>query len=573
MIEESSPLETLPKPGSTAVPSESKLHQNPRSNPVCLEVGVTIRRSPEEGDERSPSPAKAMPEEARTVIVFDNGAVLRLTTNIPPGQAVILSNPQGRDVVCRIVNNRNSPNVKGYIEIEFLEATTDFWGIHKRDGQSNVSKPSAAVVTQPKAVAQPQTVSVAPPLEAPAPVREQPVAPELIAATGVAASLERPGGGVQESPTPPSRAKVPEPATHSPDSKHSDHSGPYAVDGGRSYSPTGASAPATELTSLSANWEGTPPLARSPSTSNDILGKFSHTTSGSASTGSGGKTPWIVGAVAAILIALGAGVFLMRRGSAVLPATPLVAAVSHPTTQVPPVPVSIPTSQPPAPVEQAIAEPSPQASPLSPEFSRTSPAPKEIADAVAPSLQQAPRRPMQDLPATQSNQLNSEQPGPSTPKSLASRNLNMTTPTDASRSGKLVDSSVPDIDDATVSGSVGLAGGGLLSTVSHPIQPPPPAGFVGASSPGETASEPKLISSSRPVYPQVAKQASIEGDVNLAVDIDARGNVVGAKASAGPMYLRQAAVDAVKRWQYKPAYLNGKPTATHISITIQFRLK
>jgi protein TonB len=538
-----------------------------------LEVGVTIRGLPEEGDERSPGPANTTREEARTVIVFDDGAVLRLTTNIPPGRAVILSNPQGRDVVCRIVNNRNSPNVKGYIEIEFLEATTDFWGIHKRDGQSIVSKPLAAVVTQPKAVAQPQTVSIAPPLEAPAPVREQPVAPELIAAAGVAASLDRPGGGVQESPTPPSRVKIPEPATHSPDSKHSDHPAPYSVDGDRSYSPTGPSAPATELTSLSANWEGTPPLARSPSTSNDILGKFSHTTSGSASTGSGGKTPWIVGAVAAILIALGAGVFLMRRGSAVMPPTSPVAAVSHPTTQVPPVPVSTPISQSPAPVDQAIAEPSPQGSPLSPAFSRTSPAPNEIADTVAPALQQAPRRQMQDLPATQSNQLNSEQPGPSTPKSLAARNLNMTTPTDAGRSGKLVDSSVPDIDDATVSGSVGLAGGGLLSTVSHPILPPPPAGFVGASSPGETASEPKLISSSRPVYPQVAKQASIEGDVNIAVDIDARGNVVGAKASAGPMYLRQAAVDAVKKWQYKPAYLNGKPTATHISITIQFRLK
>jgi TonB family protein len=566
-------LETLPKPGSTAVPSESKLHQNPRSNPVCLEVGVTIRGLPEEGDERSPGPANTTREEARTVIVFDNGAVLRLTTNIPPGQAVILSNPQGRDVVCRIVNNRNSPNVKGYIEIEFLEATTDFWGIHKSDVQSNISKPSAAVVTEPKAVTQPQTVSIAPPREAPAPVREQPVAPELIAATGVAASLERPGGGVQESPTPLSRVKIPGPATHCPDSKHSDHSAPYAVDGDRSYSPTGASAPATELTSLSANWEGTPPLARSPSTSNDILGKFSHTNSGSASTGSGGKTPWIVGAVAAVLIALGAGVFLMRRGSAVMPPTSPVAAVSHPTTQVPPVPVSTPTSQSPAPVDQAIAEPSPQASPLSPAFSRTPPAPEEIADTVAPALLQAPRRQMQDIPATQSNQLNSEQPGPSTPKSLAARNLKMTTPTDASRSGKLVDSSVPDIDDATVSGSVGLAGGGLLSTVSHPILPPPPAGFVGASSPGETASEPKLISSSRPVYPQVAKQASIEGDVNIAVDIDARGNVVGAKASAGPMYLRQAAVDAVKKWQYQPAYLNGKPTATHISITIQFRLK
>ena len=70
-------------------------------------------------------------EEGRTVIVFDNGAVLRSTNNMPVGQTVILSNPNGRDVVCRVVGGRNLPSVKGYVEVEFIEAVNDFWGIHQ----------------------------------------------------------------------------------------------------------------------------------------------------------------------------------------------------------------------------------------------------------------------------------------------------------------------------------------------------------------------------------------------------------------------------------------------------------
>jgi protein TonB len=136
-----------------------------------------------------------------------------------------------------------------------------------------------------------------------------------------------------------------------------------------------------------------------------------------------------------------------------------------------------------------------------------------------------------------------------------------------------VDGSVPNIDDAVMSGGVKVPGAGLMPTVSHPVAPPPPGGFVGATSSGATASEPKLISSTRPVYPQLAKQSSVEGDVIVAADIDATGKVIAARATAGPMYLRQAAVDAVKNWKYEPANLNGKPISGQVSVKIQFRLR
>ena len=85
-------------------------------------------------------------EEGRTVIVFDNGAVLRSTNNMPVGLTVILSNPNGRDVVCRVVGGRNLPSVKGYVEVEFMEPVNDFWNIHQEGNPAAAAAPSAVFV-------------------------------------------------------------------------------------------------------------------------------------------------------------------------------------------------------------------------------------------------------------------------------------------------------------------------------------------------------------------------------------------------------------------------------------------
>ena len=196
---------------------------------------------------------------------------------------------------------------------------------------------------------------------------------------------------------------------------------------------------------------------------------------------------------------------------------------------------------------------------------------KEIAATPTPSVP-PPRSKSDDVTATSSKQLSVKQPDTSMPRPHAAGSLKMNTPTVESRSGRLVDGSVPNIEDAAISGAVKVPGAGLVSTVSHPIAPPPPGGFLGASSSGTIASEPKLISSTRPAYPQLAKQSKVEGDVVVAADIDATGKVIAARATAGPTYLRQAAVDSVRNWKYEPANLNGKPTSAQVTIKIQFRL-
>jgi protein TonB len=83
----------------------------------------------------------------------------------------------------------------------------------------------------------------------------------------------------------------------------------------------------------------------------------------------------------------------------------------------------------------------------------------------------------------------------------------------------------------------------------------------------------KLVYSSPAQYPSIARQLHTEGEVVINVDVDTSGTVSAAKAVSGPSVLRTAALDAVKRWKYAPATLDGKPVASTQTVKVDFRLK
>jgi hypothetical protein len=67
-------------------------------------------------------------EETTTVVVFAQGAVVRLVGSAKAGQLVGLTNRQtGKEALCRIVNIKHFPDTRGYVEIEFNHAMNGFW--------------------------------------------------------------------------------------------------------------------------------------------------------------------------------------------------------------------------------------------------------------------------------------------------------------------------------------------------------------------------------------------------------------------------------------------------------------
>jgi TonB family protein len=80
----------------------------------------------------------------------------------------------------------------------------------------------------------------------------------------------------------------------------------------------------------------------------------------------------------------------------------------------------------------------------------------------------------------------------------------------------------------------------------------------------------ELIQRVAPVYPLAARSLGVKGTVSLVATISVTGEVSAVRVVSGDQVLRQAAVDAVKRWRYRPATLNGAPTESTAEVTLNF---
>jgi TonB family protein len=136
-------------------------------------------------------------------------------------------------------------------------------------------------------------------------------------------------------------------------------------------------------------------------------------------------------------------------------------------------------------------------------------------------------------------------------------------------------------------------------TVKQNDTPPPPSiggasmdalngnnsiGSVFASRSGGQVAGPKVVTVSagvavgllthktQPAYPAIARSARVQGTVVLLATISKFGTVTNLKVQSGPPMLRQAAIDAVKTWQYKPYLLNNTPTDVDTTVNVVFSL-
>ncbi len=127
--------------------------------------------------------------------------------------------------------------------------------------------------------------------------------------------------------------------------------------------------------------------------------------------------------------------------------------------------------------------------------------------------------------------------------------------------------------DMGVEGGAGVEGGvpgGVVGGIvgGLPDAPAP----VQAVRVGGQIKEPKKLKNIAPVYPDIAKQARVQGVVILECTISPQGKVTDVKVLRGIPLLDQAAIEAVKQWVYTPTLLNGVPVPVIMTVTVNFKL-
>jgi len=82
----------------------------------------------------------------------------------------------------------------------------------------------------------------------------------------------------------------------------------------------------------------------------------------------------------------------------------------------------------------------------------------------------------------------------------------------------------------------------------------------------------KLQTRVTPDYPDVARQAGVEGTVTLRVEIGPDGSVQDIEPISGPPLLERAAAEAVAQWRYAPTLVDGSAVSVVTTVSVEFHL-
>jgi len=120
--------------------------------------------------------------------------------------------------------------------------------------------------------------------------------------------------------------------------------------------------------------------------------------------------------------------------------------------------------------------------------------------------------------------------------------------------------------NATGSRAGGVPGGVVGGVIGGIPAPPPPVRV------GGNIKEPARTKDVPPVYPPIAQQARIQGAVIIEAVIGTDGKVREARVLRPLPMLDQAALEAVRQWEYEPTLLAGQPVAVVMTVTVIFTL-
>ncbi|HMP84098.1 MAG TPA: energy transducer TonB [Verrucomicrobiota bacterium] len=98
-------------------------------------------------------------------------------------------------------------------------------------------------------------------------------------------------------------------------------------------------------------------------------------------------------------------------------------------------------------------------------------------------------------------------------------------------------------------------------------------GLMDAFSMADLEKKPELVASVSPQYPSELRKAKIEGSVTIVFVLDETGRVEDPRVeNASRPEFEKPALDAVKKWKFKPGQKDGNAVRTYMRVPIRFRI-
>jgi TonB family protein len=89
----------------------------------------------------------------------------------------------------------------------------------------------------------------------------------------------------------------------------------------------------------------------------------------------------------------------------------------------------------------------------------------------------------------------------------------------------------------------------------------------------DNVTQPTLLSKVEPEYSDEARKVKLQGSVFLRIVVDERGHAESIEVTQGlGLGLDERAIEAVKKWRFKPGMRGGRPVPTSAIIQVTFRL-
>ena len=133
---------------------------------------------------------------------------------------------------------------------------------------------------------------------------------------------------------------------------------------------------------------------------------------------------------------------------------------------------------------------------------------------------------------------------------------------------------MPGAEPRMVTHGVPAVFGAPASSIPPAPPPPPQPGWPpNAVRVGGNMKVPMKTKHVAPVYPPIAQSANVQGVVILEALLGPDGKVQDARILRSIPLLDQAALDAVKQWEFTPTLLNGSPVPVIMTATMQFTLQ